>query len=112
MSQPRYTAIPRVLCLLRHEGRWLLIRRAADRRLWPNLYNGVGGHVEAEEGLLAAAQRELQEEAGLTAATLRLRGVIHETEGDHGVMVFVFSGTCTCSELRESPEGTPGWFGD
>jgi 8-oxo-dGTP diphosphatase len=112
MSHHRYAAIPRVLCFLRHEGRWLLIRRAASCRLWPNLYNGVGGHVEEGEGIVAAAQRELEEEAGLQAETLRLRGVIHETEGDHGVIVFVFTGTCRTGELRASPEGTPRWISD
>jgi len=112
MSQHRYSAIPRVLCFVRHKGRWLLIHRAADRRLWPNLYNGVGGHVEEGEGILAAARRELWEEAGLTADGLRLRGVIHEMEGDHGVVVFVFTGTCRRARLRESAEGTPGWFTD
>lgn len=112
MPDHRYSAIPRVLCFLRHEGRWLLIRRAADRRLWPNLYNGVGGHVEEGEGILAAARRELREETGLTAESLRLRGVIHEREGDHGVIVFVFTGTCRSPSLVESPEGTPGWFTD
>jgi len=112
MSQQRYSAIPRVLCFLRHEGRWLLIRRAADRRLWPNLYNGIGGHVEEGEGILAAAHRELAEEAGVTAQDLCLRGVIHETEGDHGVIVFVFTGTCRSPQLAESPEGTPAWFAD
>ena len=108
-EQARYQAIPRVLCFLRHGQRWLLIQRAASLRLWPNLYNGIGGHVEKGEGILAAARRELWEEAGLQAATLRLAGVIHATEGDHGVLVFVFTGTAASIELRPGPEGTPLW---
>lgn len=112
MLEQRYAAIPRVLCFLRRESRWLLIHRAADRPLWPNLYNGVGGHVEQGEGILAAARREVEEEAGLMPESLRLRGVIHETDGDHGVMVFVFTGTCSRGEPRAGPEGTPGWFAD
>ncbi len=112
MSHRRYAAIPRVLCFLRHESRWLLIRRAADRLLWPNLYNGVGGHVEQGEGILAAALREIEEEAGLVPEALSLRGIIHETEGDHGVIVFVFAGTCAECTLRAGPEGSPGWFAD
>jgi len=68
--------------------------------------------VEEGEGILAAARRELAEEAGVTPRALRLRGVIHEAERGYGVVVFVFTGTCAGTELRCSPEGTPGWFTD
>ena len=36
----------------------LLLRGAADKRLWANRYNGLGGHVEAGEDVLSAAKRE------------------------------------------------------
>lgn len=105
----RYTVIPRVLCFVRHEGRWLLIHRATDRRLYPGLYNGIGGHVEKGEGILAAARRELWEETGTESSDLRLRGIIHETEVDRGVLVFVFTGTAATTQVQASPEGTPVW---
>ncbi len=105
----RYRAVPRTLCLLRHGERWLLLRRAPDRALWPNLYNGVGGHVEEGEGILEATRREVQEEAGVEAHDLRLVGVIHATEGKRGVAVFVFTGTAASEGTRPSPEGVPLW---
>lgn len=109
MSQPRYTVIPRTLCLLRRGDRWLLFRRGPDRRLWPNLHSGIGGHVEEGEGILAAARRELREEAGVQAASLRLVGVIHEMEASQGVAVFVFAGQAASADVRPCAEGTPVW---
>jgi len=107
----RYQVIPRVLCFLEHDDKVLLIRRAAHKRLWPNLYNGVGGHVEHGETPLEAAHRELHEETGLRVERLDLRGVIHvEREGESsGVLLFVFTGRAGETALRASPEGTPHW---
>ncbi|KAJ8354675.1 hypothetical protein SKAU_G00222420 [Synaphobranchus kaupii] len=43
----------------------LLTRRAADMRIFPNVWVPPGGHVELDERLLDAGLRELKEETGL-----------------------------------------------
>ena len=54
----RYMLIPRVLIFLRRGNSVLLLKGAPTKRLWAGKYNGVGGHVEAGEGILSAAQRK------------------------------------------------------
>ena len=109
-TDDRYTVIPRVLCFLRHGEDVLLIKGAPDKRLWANLYNGLGGHVEREEDPYQAALREIEEEAGLEVSDLRLGGILHVSlsEGP-GVLVFLFSGEAPHRELRPSPEGQLEW---
>ena len=118
----RYTVIPRTLVFVTsrnpHTGDRdvLLLRGAPDKRLWPNLYNGLGGHVEQGEGVSAAAEREVQEEAGLTVDNLDLRGVISIDTGEDemgarpGVMVFVFHAESRKRVIIATDEGTPEWI--
>ncbi|MCB9555886.1 MAG: 8-oxo-dGTP diphosphatase [Deltaproteobacteria bacterium] len=58
--------------------RVLLIHRNArhdDHHL--GKYNGLGGKLEADEHIVAGMQRELNEEAGITATDLTLAGTIN-----------------------------------
>lgn len=93
-----------------------MLRSAPDKRLWANHYNGLGGHVEADEDVLAAAQRELREEAGLTPERLELRGVINIDTGldsqgqETGVLVFVFRAESRVRTVTKTDEGTPEWL--
>lgn len=106
----RYTVIPRVLVFVYHGEDVLLIKGARDKRLWANLYNGLGGHVEAGEELSHAARREVWEEAGLEVRDLRLRGAVHIDVGvSPGILFFVFSAWSDTRETRPSTEGSLHW---
>ncbi|MEH6414060.1 NUDIX domain-containing protein [Pseudomonas sp. CGJS7] len=59
--------VPMVGAVLIRDGRLLLGLRNAHKRLAPNCWDILGGHVEAGETLEQALVRELQEEAGILA---------------------------------------------
>jgi 8-oxo-dGTP diphosphatase len=110
VTHDRYTLIPRTLIFLTRGGRVLLIKGAAHKRLWANRYNGVGGHIERGEDVLASARRELEEETGLQAISLWLCGVITvDTEQDIGIGIYVLKGECPEGETRPSSEGSLEW---
>jgi len=108
VTKNRYTVIPRTAIFLRRGDLYLLLKGAPTKRLWPNKYNGLGGHVERGEDILSAAKRELLEETGL-AADLWLCGTVILDAGEMGICLFLFSGECLESEPQPSIEGTAEW---
>lgn len=111
-GRPRYQAIPRVLIFLRNGADVLLLKGAPTKRIWANLYNGVGGHVEQDEDVLSAARREVQEETGLDVPDLKLCAVVNIDGGDQttGILMFVFTGWSQRREITESHEGALHWI--
>jgi len=109
ISKTRYTVIPRTAVFLRRGDSYLLLKGAPTKRLWPNKYNGLGGHVERGENISAAAKRELLEESGLSV-DLWLCGTVMVDAGETGICMFLFSGECPEGEPRPSKEGTPEWI--
>ncbi len=110
-GKSRYRVIPRVLVLLRNESDVLMIKGAPEKRIWADLYNGVGGHVERGEDVFAAAHREVIEETGLDNVDLRLVALanIDVGETDLGIMMFVFVGWSEKRRLKSSDEGKLYW---
>jgi 8-oxo-dGTP diphosphatase len=106
-----YLVVPRTLAFVTHGDDVLLIRGSPEKRIWPNLYNGIGGHVEPNEDIYSAARREIREETGLAVRDLRLRGMVNIQGGsqDPGVLLFVFTACATGRGVRPSAEGTPVW---
>lgn len=108
----RWLAIPRTLSFVCHGEDVLLLKRAANRRVFPNQFNGLGGHVERGEDVRGSAIREIQEESGLTAHSLRLRG-IHSIDAGAGagILLFVFTAISDSRDCKsDSPEGSLHWI--
>jgi 8-oxo-dGTP diphosphatase len=111
----RFQAVPRVVVFFRRGESVLLLRGFAEKRIWPGLLNGIGGHVEADEDALSAARREVREECGLELAgwALRLAAVISIDlgKGQTGVLLLVFVADWPpdASTHGDSAEGTLEW---
>jgi 8-oxo-dGTP diphosphatase len=110
-DKSRYQFIPRVLVFLTRGDDVLLIKRGADRKVFPSQYNGLGGHVEKGESVVAAARREVEEESGLKPEVLWLCAVVTIDTGDAeaGIAMWVFRGEAD-GEPAHSPEGEISWM--
>lgn len=109
VSQERYMIIPRTLIFIRCGEFILLIKGAANKKLWANKYNGIGGHIERGEDIRSAAERELLEETGIKT-NLSLKGIVTvDVEEKTGVGIFVFYGEILKGELLSSSEGSLEW---
>ena len=111
LKRKRYTVIPRTLVFITRGERVLLLRGALTKRSWANKYNGIGGHIERDEDVYAAALREVREETGLEVENLRLVGLIN-IDGHHptGIMLFVFAAQSPAGDLISSEEGSLEWI--
>ncbi len=112
----RYKIVPRTLIFLFQGEKILLLKGSPQKRLWANLYNGVGGHVERGENIYNAAKRELLEETGIITDNLWLCGVtMIDASEQVGVGIFVFKGVLDLETTQEtktlvSKEGILEWI--
>lgn len=112
LTEKRWITIPRSLVFVLNGDDILLMKRAAHKRIFPNQYNGLGGHIERNEDPLTGARREVMEESGLNISKLKLRAIYNVDAGqESGILLFVY---LAYSESREitvsSEEGTLEWI--
>ncbi|MBI9047384.1 MAG: NUDIX domain-containing protein [Anaerolineaceae bacterium] len=89
----------------------MLLKGSKTKRLWANLYNGIGGHVEKNECIHSAAKRELFEETGLQINQLHTCGTIMvDASEDIGICIFVMKGFYDGGKVLNSDEGELFWM--
>lgn len=107
----RWLTIPRTLCFILNGDDILLMKRASHKRVFPNRYNGVGGHIERDEDPLTSARREILEETGLQVRDVRLHIVYNIDAGEAtGIMLFVFTAYTEQRAVVANSEGTLHWI--
>lgn len=107
----RWLTIPRTLSFVLNGDDVLLMKRAAHKRIFPNRYNGVGGHIERDEDPLTSARREILEETGLTVKQMRLCAVYNVDAGQEtGILLLVFTAYSHERATTANDEGTLHWI--
>lgn len=111
-TEQRWLTMPRTLSFVINGGDVLMMKRDASKRVFPNQYNGLGGHVERDEDVRSSALREIAEESGLIVHSLRLRSIHNIDAGEaSGILLFVFTAISDSRDLKpDSPEGTLEWI--
>ncbi|MFN8379028.1 MAG: NUDIX domain-containing protein [Anaerolineae bacterium] len=109
-TEGRWLLIPRTLSFVRNGDDVLLMKRGPRRRVFPNRYNGLGGHIERDEDVWNSARREIEEESGLAIRDLRLHGIHQIDTGEStGIVLFIFSAWSDSRDTVDSTEGTLEW---
>lgn len=110
-SQERWLVMPRTLSFVLNGDAVLLMKRGPQRRVFPNQYNGLGGHIDRDEDAASSAIREIEEESGLQVHSLRLRSIHNiDAGGQTGILLFVYTAISDSRDIpRQSPEGSLEW---
>lgn len=110
-TKGRWLVIPRTLCFVLNGDDILLMKRGSHKRVFPNQYNGLGGHVERYEDPLTGAKREIVEESGLQVHDVRLRSVHNIDAGqDTGIVLYVYTAISESREFHsDTDEGQLEW---
>ena len=108
----RWLTMPRTLSFVLSGDAILMMKRSPHRRVFPNQYNGLGGHIERNEDPASSALREIREESGLSVHSLRLCSIHNiDTGAQNGILLFVYTAISDSRSLIEdNDEGTLEWI--
>ena len=102
-------------CVFEINGKYLLMKRAENRRIAPGVWSGIGGHIEPPEinNPLETCYREIEEETGIMrhdVSALELRYIITRRRADEISVIYVFFGETTQSDFTKTDEGDLQWI--
>jgi len=103
------------LCYVRHNRHTLMLHRVKkENDMHAGKWNGLGGKFLPGETPEACAIREIEEESGLRATDLQLRGVLTfpAFAKEEDWYCFLFTVTAFEGSLIESDEGNLRWIPD
>lgn len=80
-----------VASVLIRDDRVLLVKRLPHRRVYPNLWDLPGGHIEGEESAEEALRREAHEELGIHVADHRELGTVLDPVEPADIIVFAIA---------------------
>ncbi len=92
-----------VLAAFIEGGRVLMARRAANKQHYRGHWDLVGGHVEADEPIVATLIREAREEVGVTPVVFRYLGFFEDSR---------YETTYHLYEVTDWSGGLPRLIGD
>jgi len=100
---------------LRNNGKILLLKRSASKKIAPNVWAGVGGHMEAHEinNPLAACYREIEEETGITQCQisgLTLLYILIRRSVDEIRQTYFYLGETVQTDVIQTDEGELFWI--
>jgi 8-oxo-dGTP diphosphatase len=116
-STPKIILTNGAVAFLRRNDDYLLMKRSANRRVAPDVWSGVGGHMEREEinDPEVTCLREIFEETGITASQifdLTLRYLIIRRYGDTIRQSYIYFGQTNADPVITTDEGELYWISE
>jgi 8-oxo-dGTP diphosphatase len=100
---------------LENNGYYLLMKRSSERKIAPNVWSCVGGHMESNEinNPKETCLREIEEETGITKDhifNLKLRYIIIRLYKNIIRQSYIYFGKTDVKEYIDTEEGTLHWI--
>ena len=104
-----------VAAFLRNGDKYLLMKRADNRKIYPGFWSGIGGHIEPHEinDPFSACYREIAEESGIyrdKISSLDLLYIITRRSKDEIRQNYIFFGETNTSDIIQTDEGVLYWI--
>ena len=101
-----------VMCsnvFIRKDGKYLLMKRSANKRYAPGRIHPFGGKIDQNENPYEGAIREIKEEIGVDIENLKLEAVILELTDEKELpvnwLIFHFSADYKSGDVKSTEEG-------